>query len=374
MSTVITNIVQRGGAYAVRTTLWRADRLGNKLARIPNDIPVQGNIAYNEDREIKRTLSLEVNNPHAITPFRDYLIPELTLVDAAGNQRTEQQGLYIATPPNTTLTAARFSGTIEAQDITWVLANDELPGGTVVPAGTDTGAAAREIALAVLPADRLNLPDTGILLATDVPPTPGTSRLGAMTALYNTANWYAPWSDGHGIVTTAPWQDLQTARPTRHYRSDADEVTIVPPLNEDPDWGRLRNRVTVRNIAPNREPIYWTAEVTNPDSPVHPHNLGTEQHPLWRSGTPVDDAQIPNEAAARARAESLLANGASYYRKATIQTLVDLTADAHDVIALDVNHQGAVYDGLWFRRTWTTRLRGVTALTESSIYRTEAWQ
>ncbi|MGI8406097.1 MAG: hypothetical protein ACR2OE_15285, partial [Thermomicrobiales bacterium] len=100
----VTNVLTGGGAYAVQTALWRSDRYGNRLERVPVSIPIQGTLDYNEDREVKRKLSLEVNSPNFFTPFNDFVIPEITITEATGNRRTRQWGHYTVTPPNTTLT------------------------------------------------------------------------------------------------------------------------------------------------------------------------------------------------------------------------------------------------------------------------------
>lgn len=366
--------VQSGGAYATAMTLFLADRSGRKLERLPLEIPVQGTVSYNEDTSPARRLALEVNHPHRLDPFRDYLIPELTMRDAAGNVTTRPLGHYLVTPPSTTLTASRFSGDLQAHDITWLLMQDTFRDSVTIPAGTDTGEAARTIATAVLDTAQVNLPDTGTMLATPMQIDAGTSRMEAITDLYALANYYKPWMTGSGVLTTTPALDLETAAASRVYRVPGDDVTIVPPVSESPEWTRLRNRVTVRNIAPEREPIVATAEVTNPDSPVHPENIGGDPtRPLWLAQT-VDDPQVDTPEAALARAQRLLAEGASWYRKLSIRTLVDLDADAHDVIELDVAHAGARYDGRWMRRAWTVELQGVTALTVSEVTRIERWR
>lgn len=371
-------VVLGGGAYAATTTIYLADRDGRRIEALPLDIPTHGTIDYNEDTEISRKLSLAVSNPHRLTPFGDYLIPVVTMSDAAGNVSSRPLGHFIVTPPKTQLTATRYSGTLEAYDLTWLLANDTYSGDEVIPAGTDIGAAARDIALAVLDSRLVNIPDTGVPLAEDFPIHEGDSRFDVQTALLSICDWYRPWATGDGILVSAPAIDLDTAAPDRRYSSRDRNVTIVPPISEAPDWTRLRNRVTVRNISPGRDPIHKTAEVTNPDSPVHPHNLGRSRYgvasrPLYLSRV-VDDPQITTEDQALQRAQSLLASGASWYRPATIATVADLDADAHDVIELDVTHQGARYDGLWIRHGWSLELRGIVALTTSRISRIERWR
>lgn len=126
-----------GNVYAVTARLWRADRYGTRLERVPLDVPVQGTIEYNEDTESKHKLSLEVNRPGFLRPFLDYLIPELTLIGLDGVPHTAALGHYIVTPPATRLTASRFSGTIEGRSIVWLLASDTLADGLTIPAAPD---------------------------------------------------------------------------------------------------------------------------------------------------------------------------------------------------------------------------------------------
>lgn len=370
------NRVRAGGAYAVSTTLWRADRSGQRLERLPLDIPVQGTITFNEDTAPTRTFSLDVNHPSRLVPFQDYLIPETTLADAAGNTITRTLGHFIVTPPQERLTAARHSGTLEGRDLTWLLIKDTVPEGTVIPAGTDTGLAAREIARSVLDAHQVAIPDTGVLLSSDYEPEVRASRYAVMTELLATGArpHYRPWGDGDGIVRSAPYRDPQTAQAVRRYSTRERFARIVPPVTSNPDWERLRNRVTVANIRPDHEPVFATAEVTDRDSPVHPENLGGDpSRPLWFSET-VYDHQVETHEAALAKAQLLLANGASWYRRLTIETVVDLDADAHDLIELDIAHQGASYTGTWIRRAWSVQLRGITATTTSELVRTERWR
>lgn len=365
----ISNVLSAGGAYTTRTVMWRASKDGRKLEVVPVTIPVSGVIQVNEDTTPMRSFSLDVNNPRWLSPYKDYVIPEVTQTDAAGNTITRQMGHYIVLPPNTSMRPGRVTGTIEAQDITYVLANDTFDDGLIVPAGTDTGAGARQIALdGGMTAKQLSLPDTGVLLSSDKYFPPGTSRLSAMTDLYGTASWYAPGSNGNGVIYSAPYNSSGTLTPRISYSTRDPIMRLVPPINETPDVGRLRNRVTVRNIQPDKPVIYETVRITNQKHPLYYGNIG-----IWLSET-VDDGQVPDEDTARARAAMLLANGASYYRKVELTTVADLDAGLHDVIGLDAMQEGVVYDGAWMRKGWKLDIGGIVTTTQSTIYRTEPWE
>jgi hypothetical protein len=368
----ITNIITRsGGAFAVSTELYLADRSGRRIEKIPLNLPVEGQIQFNEDSRPTRKFSLSVNDPLRLEPFVDYLIPEVVLTDAAGNREVGSFGLYMATPPAERLTTSRYSGSLEGMDITWILDNDEI-GDLVIPAGTDTGAAAREVALAAMDAAQLQLPDTGVPLLEDWQVSPGESRFQVIADLYNAANWYVPTMDGDGILVTSPWQDLSSAPAVRKYGTSEGSATIIPPAESTPDWGRLKNRIIVRNLRPNEEPIYGRAYVDDPTSPLHPDRLGGGGRPLWLSQT-IDDNQVATKEEAEAKARLLLANAASWYRRLAITTLIDLKAGAHEILELDLVHQGARYQGNWLRRAWTVNLRGLSATTAVEVTRTEKW-
>lgn len=369
----ITSVVQRGGAYTSRARLWVADRSGRRIEELPVNIPVEGTIDFNEDRAVKRTLSLVVNDPGRLRPFKDYLIPEIVQTDAAGNVQVEPMGHFIVTPPRRTLTLTRYAGSLEAQDISWVLANDGLSDEVVIPPGTDRGAAARELTLTVLDARQVNIPDTGSVTTEETVIHAGTMRLAAIGDLLEASSWYVPAVDGYGILQTSPYHDLSTAQPSRRYSTAERSVSIVPPLDDDPDWSRLRNRVVVRNIQPDKDPIVAVAEVTNPSSPVHPANLGTPEHPLWLTET-IEDSQVQTYEEALAVARNRLASGASYYQKLNIRTVADLRAGAHDVIELDVREHGASYTGLFLRRAWQLSIKGIVTLTTAEVTRVEQWR
>lgn len=371
----ISNVVQRGGLYAVAAELWRADRHGRRIDRIPTRHPVQGTITYNEDVDVKRKLSLEISDPQVLTPFRDFLIPVVTVADAAGNVTQRAKGLFQVTPPKTRLTPARFSGTIEGLDVTYLLRRYRFEDGYTVAAGTDKGAAAREVVLTAgfLP-DRVHIPDTGIVFSDDYTFDPGSSAMEIATELLVGCNFYQPFADDEGMIRTGPTVDLQRAQPTSLMCTIRTAAQLVPPLDEDPDWNRLRNRITVRNLRPDQDPIYWTESVTNPDHPLYHDPADPDTFPMLLAGDPVDDPQLETVEQAKARARSLLADGASYYRKITVQTVIDLTAGAHDVVRVNVSHPAVRYSANWKRRAWTIRLQGATGIMTSELYRVDPWE
>lgn len=363
-----------GGVFTVSAQLWRADRYGRRIEQVASDVPVQGTIEYNQDVQIKRKLTMEVSNPHRLRPWRDWIIPVFTLADGSGYVETRPKGHYLVTPPSTEHWPGRFAGSFEARDVCILLAQWAFAGPSAIPAGANAGAAAREIALqaGVAPA-QMNLPDTSFALAEDYQIDPGDSALFHINELYNRASWYTVWSDDFGVIRTAPYQLLAETAPALTLSTHEGRARIVPPIKGDPDWGRLRNRVTVRNLPPDRDPIYYTADVVNPDHPLFHDPDDPDTFPLIVAGEPVDDPQIETVEQAKALAEMLLDQAASFHSRLTVQSVVDLGCDAHQVVELDVLHENTRYGGRWLRRAWFLELAGAKGIISSELNRAERW-
>ncbi len=364
------------GAYAMRMELWRADRYGRKLERLSDRRPVSGSISFNEDNEFKRQLSLTIEDPGALRPFQDFVIPTIALAKPFGAVEERNLGHFLITPPAQSVATGRRTGQIEARDSTILLARRQV-GDFTRPAGADVGRVAYDLALTAgfLP-EQLDIPvDTGVALDQDYRPSPGAVVLVEVNTLLNAGNCYTVWGTGNGLVKSARYQDPSRGVANRRYSTESG-LEIVPPITETPSWDSLRNAVTVRNLRPGQPPIWWTARITNRNHPLYfdPDDSSVGFGKEW-SGPPVDNSQIPDEAAAKALAESLLAAGASYYRKLAVTTVVDIDAGGHDLIELDIrNGREVLYDGLWRRRTWRIALQGISATTESDLYRSEDWQ
>jgi len=369
-----TPVLRTQGALAVETALWLADRYGNKLERIAQRQPVTGTIQFNEDTATNRALSLTVNEPYLFEPFRDFVIPEITIADAYGTVITRDFGHYVVLPPKTTTEPQRVSGTIEGKGaLEWMLSRSQLVTYTA-DAGRDTGEVAREIAMGIgVNPNQIQIPNTGKVLVEEYQPKPGIDRLQAMTDLLVASNHYAPWSTGTGELVSRPYQDIAVISPVRSWSTESG-AQLVPPITEEPNWDRLRNHVVVRRIDPSKEPIWADVWITNQTHPLFHDPDNPEIGFPEELGEVVDSTEVETESEALALARSLLAEGASYYRKLTLRTLIDMDADAHEVIALTVMDGSRIaYDGSWWRRAWKVTLSGVSAITDSEIYRVEAW-
>ena len=366
------------GAYGITTDLWRADRYGTLLSRVDPLLVEAGDVVFNEDATPKRTLSIGVNDPYAFAPFHDWLVPVVTISDPEGNAVSERQGLYLVTPPATSAEPSGVTGTVQGKDGTQLLllaTRDDA----VIPAGTDRGAFARQLALETgFALDQVLIPDTGVVQPEDRRWDAGTSVYQIMTDLLTGSNHYAPWADANGRLRTAPYRPLTELAPVWTYTNatEADALDLEGAIAESPDWQRLGNVVTVRKLGHGTEPSYVAIRRnTNPLSPVSIVSLGYEM-----ALPPVDFADATGEtpdaiqAALDAHADALLSEAASHYRKLTVPVFPALDADAHQVVGLEITHGARqTYTGRWWRTGWTLHLDGANTSMVMQLARVEEW-
>ena len=361
------------GAYGCRVRLWRADRFGNKLGLIPNDGPITGSISYNASLDVKHQFSLTLNDPERFVDFRDYIIPEITLVKGDGSKQVRDWGLYMVTPPSVTFEkSGRLWGTIEGKDATWQLtvANSAI---NKFAAGMDYGDAARQTAiLAGFREDQLSIPDTFVTMNEDYRIEPGLTCMALMKQLLERANWYPPtmMMEPPGKIRSFPRVPLTHQAASSTYGTSSG-FRLIPPVTSEPDWSRLRNTVRVRVTRHEKDTIYATARITNQSHRMYYDPYDKSKGCGFELGELYDETDI-TVTQALAIARSRLSEHASYLRKLRCETIVDMKAWAYDVVNLDIRRgDNLVYGGKWHREGWSIVLGQITARMRHDLYRVE---
>lgn len=358
------------GVYATRTRLWRSNRYGDLLDVISDTRPITGSVNYNYDAEVKRRLSVDLIDPQTFRALRDYIIPELTLVDASGKTHVGYLGHFMLNKPTMTLRPGSALGSFEADDVTILLKKERLNAGFKVVAGRDLGDAARQLAFAVgFRPNQVNLPNTGVVAAKEIVYEPGEEVYETMNNLYNRSGFYDVVANGRGVLTTERWLSLSKKNPVRTYRNYGPDVQILPPIEEEAaDWSRLANEITVKNINPDETPIYATARVQNTNSPVHQNNIG-----MVLAAPPINDPDLESNEQAMQRAKEELLKLSSVYRRVSMKAVVDVNPGAHDVIALDIRQGSVALTGKWLREEWTIELGEGASTIAMTLNRAEEW-
>lgn len=358
------------GVFATRTRLWRSNRYGDLIDVISDTRPITGSVNYNYEADVKRRLTIDMIDPQTFRALRDFIIPELTLVDASGREHVGYLGHFMLNKPTMTLRPGSAIGSFEADDVTILLKSERLNAGYKVVAGRDLGDAARQLAYAVgFRSSQINLPNTGVVATKEINFEPGDEVYGAMCNLYNRSGWYDVVADGRGVLTTQRWLSTDKPNPIRTYRNYGSDIRLLPPIEEEaPDWSQLANEITVKNINPDEDPIFYTARVKNTNSPVHERNLG-----FVRAAEPISDPDIENNEQARKRAEEELLKRSSVYRRVSVRAVVEVNPGPHDVIALDVRQGNVALTGKWMREEWTIELGDKASTISMILNRAEEW-
>jgi hypothetical protein len=372
------NEQEEARAYGSRTRLWRVDRFGNRQEEVHLPSVTSASLTCNEDATPRKALSIDIAEPGVLSPLRDYVQPEVTLIHPDGTTETETLGTYLVTGRRATGTSAVLKETIEAVDLTIHLQASTAQG-VSWPAGTDTGAAMRDLVLACgFSPDQVVIPDSGYLLPAAKAPNPGTKRLPLAAELATTGNQYVPFMDRRGRIVTSSYVDIVSAPLAAEYGSGS-RLRWLAPVSEEPDYSRLYNSVTVRKIDTQdpTQTIAWTARITNPAHPLFWNPEDPDQGIGYEIALdpPIDDQDIETVEQAKAIAQARLSEGASYYQRARVSAIADLRADLHQVVSLTTTvPRLSRYNGRWRRRTWTLRLSGISARIEMELYRVTAWE
>jgi len=365
------------GPFTAIPAIWLSDASRHRKAPLVPAYPYRATVTFNEDRLYKRDMRVEVVNPDTIEPLVDYLLAELFITDADGRQATLPLGHFLVTERDITTTKTMRTGVLQAQEGTRALGDAVMPVWVRMLAGSDPGATARQwLGIYGIPPDMIDIPNAGMVTTSELRWDAGETWLTVLNDILSAGNMYHVWCTGDGRFRSRKYEDIAQATPVAHYGSHSGAY-IVPPVQEEPDFGRLRNRIIVRKISPTEDPIVGKAEVTDPSSPVHPLRLAARRnstYPVWLAET-IDDPNVADQAAAEARAQALLSEGASYYMPLTIQTLADDVLDGHQTVSLDLRHDTETYyTGNWRQRTWELRLQGSSAIVKRQLYRTERWK
>ena len=364
------------GAFAVSTALWRADRYGNRISQIPAGYVTSGSLRHSDASESPRTFTFEVNNPDDVLPFRDFVIPEITLTTPDGVSRTTAFGLFMASPPKTTFSIGhRKFGSIEGKDAVYLLSRSAMPP-TIFNVGQDTGWLARHTAISAgFSLQQVDMPNTGYLLTQEHATEPGMSRLDAINMLYQISNWRPLWMSNANRLKSRPIVLIQDRQPTRTYSNHDAIVEVLPNITSEFDWTGLANHVVGHKQGNGEdEPDLWSSKwITNPAHPLYysPSDPSASNIPieLTSPDSPEEMNEIETQAALDLAVLDLLSRSSSMTEKIRMTTVVDLDADAYDVLNLDIKSGDEdVYVGSWWRDGWTVAIDGIVGTTDSTLY------
>lgn len=308
---------------------------------------LEGSVTWDSTRKIPMTLSARLTKDASVTPYTDYLAPYLTVEYDNGTTATSQLGLYSVVPYKQTATIAERSFTIDGRDGCWALSEDVFSDGYTAPQGAQYIAEARSILTSSgITNTALTGPSTTIPEALSW--KPGTAKLDVINDLLRGVGNYPLYFDKVGVARSTPYVAMKDATAATKYSTRTPQrVGVIGTFSIEPVVADIYNKVVVVKDNSNQAPIVETKRNMNMASPTSIPRIGREIAKVIRDGNLADSA------AAKARAQKELDDGATINNRISLSTLHDPERGFYEAIELDV-WQGdtPLATGKWFCRAW----------------------
>lgn len=328
-------------------SLWKVTRDNEFLEDLTPHIKT-GKVEFNPDRRIKWSFDGTVSVNANITPFVDYIAPQLTVMHEDGHSETSQFGVYSIMPPRQTITSNQQTFEINSADLTSELNSDELPNGYTVGEGVNIANAVRTL----LTGFRHTIPNHSSTMPAVKSWKAGTSRLTIVNDLLNMISHYSLFMSKDGRLTTMAYVTDKNKAPSVTYAAPStNRVQVIRNIQRDTTADRIRNQIIVVGGPSTDEPIIATARNTNPLSPTSIPSLNGRV--LSRT---IEGAQVADQAAADVMAQRLLDEASQEYHRLTLTTTHDVSVEPYMVYRLEIVHPATrevVVDGIWNSRGWS---------------------
>lgn len=369
---------RQASSYTARPRIWRSDIFLTKKEEIDTGRILSGTFSYNEDFDTKRQATIRVRIPETIKVLSDWIIAEIDIRDDVGNAFTVALGHFVAIEQDIEQTSTGRTSSIEFRDLTWIMRQSTITTPIVALAGTDHGAAARQIISDFgIPVPLINIPDSGTIISADILPDEKDDLLSFATRVLSGGGMYQPWVAQDYRVTSSKAVDVSTS-PADIIFSGLDGAKILQVISNKPQVSGVRNQITIRKASPGEPIIEATATVTDESSRAHPLNIGR----MMGANIPIILGRIDNESAiatiedAQALADARLSIASTYLDRLNIQTYPDTqTMDGHKIIALDVRDGVTqLYTGNWLQRTWSVSIGTGPPIVSREMTRSVGWR
>lgn len=371
--------IKEGRQYSVAVSLFHGTITG-QITR-PMRLSYEGGvrIAHSDDAAIKRTIELEVNDivdlhkDRGYEAYSDTIIPVMKVTSETGESRVEQLGVFVLEPFMGTDDFTHTTTTMRGRDVTWLLSRAPILNGWTAPGNTDYGEVVRTGLLRLgFPPSQVAIGNTGKKTPPEgVPYFPGTTWLQAYNDLLRRARWYVLSANRRGVLHSSAYlASLGSVSPVIHYDTRRQHM-ITSEVSHDPGHERFGNIAIARKLpATKNDPaFYWASVNSNPNS----HTSTVRRGPIMIE--PIIEGNFTSQAECKAAADAALSQGQSYFHRMSITTGVEMTAEANQIVAIDIERAGnTIATGRWWRQSWETTFDGVSALTTHHVNRVEVYE
>lgn len=326
-----------GGPKRLIRRVYRATRENQRLDEI-TDLMVSGTVSNNIDRVIHGQAEFGLRSPLAVQPYRDYLVPEVTLTElVSGDTETVQLGLFRVRLPGTTRYPTLVTGKIRGEDLVSHLVDRKVGAPYNVAAAANIIAACRAVC---------DLADLRHLFPEDARTLPagqgrswpiGTSLYRILTDLLEMLGFVAPWADREGRIRSQLFIAPADQAPATTYR-DGEASNLIGVVDTDPLDTSLANHIIVTHEDLTTG-VVLVAERIN-DDPTSATNIDPDTG-IGELARHITISEAADQAAVDALADQYASEMGDVLQRVTIRTPMEPAHDAWETYALAIQPDAA---------------------------------
>ena len=318
----------RGGATKFLPRFYKVTKTNEFIEDITDRV-ISATTEVDMDRVIKRTATLDTDQPGLLLPYKEFIGVHLRTEREDGTVKDEQVGVFSYTPPVENSGSGQYFATYKGFENTKILDEAAYRSTYKIAAGTNLKTAAE----AIIDSEGLthNLPSTSLTVKTGgMSFRSGTTKLQVVNALLQAYGAYPAWCDGTGRVTSLRVSSIAVREPFRVYTL-GDDSELVGDIGINPNDDRVKNVVIVLKDDSALSKIRASATNSDPDSPVSTVSLGRDRV------MKVVDANLASTEAAQLLANRLLEERGMHIT-AVVNALPDPGFSPHRTVRLDFSN------------------------------------
>lgn len=274
----------------IQGILWRSNASGHYLEDLSAGL-IQATATM--DPENDQTWSLDATMDYdawmTLTPYIDWIAPELVVTWPNGLVRRGQLGHYILIDPPTSRGEITATVQLQAMDPLWLLARQGFKDPLTVDPGENKSQAIRQILRQMTVSDdpnehiRAAIPDTALTFRKSTEWDNTTNMLEIVNEILQGAGMWPLWSSKQGVLTTRQMGAtmIQMQHPVRTYSANVPDgyhlnptttplaglpSEIVDVIETTPGFDDLLNQILMTNDDPTAGRIHSSKVVTNPNN------------------------------------------------------------------------------------------------------------
>lgn len=322
----------------------------------------EGEITMDVGRDVKFTAMFRLRHNDVINPVGDWIRPVLHFEESRYYSGQKNLGIFYLSFPTREHTPRQTHWDIECKDPTLLLLEAAVTEPYSVDAGSDPIAKAVEVAqsvgLALFNVEPNAWGTNGAAKVLTFPMTwdAGTSKFQVVSELLGSLNYYPPWFDSVGYMTSMRRKPLKQRSATAVYETNRLGLILNEPVEIETDTDRFANQIIVICSNPDLPAPFSVTETNDdPEDPISTVNLGRTISKVLEVSYLIDEEE------AVAFAKWQLEEASNIYLGGSLSTRLDLdrAGRVHEVYSLNLYREegNPLVNGNWWCLGWSMELR-----------------